>query len=526
MNWLSTTNKIFSNAENREHKPHVIRFLPVQKIISHTGRCFINLKDEEDDSVKSLKWFLWNLRQAVTLSLLPFNSNHIGLNEMIARLETLNEYFPTTRESVSAIIEASKYLLDNPSNPKRDKVFEILGKCSESREKHALVSLLSRGRVFGWDEKLYDEIKRVSPHCIIITTKKILISNAFDTIIIPSGGKSSPISNELLNGSYGRVTETIAYEREHTFYPVKKSLPQATKSYKSIKTIDSEYQYSEPGEENVVDWEAKQYWESFRERYGLENATDHGRQYVVKARLVLLPGSKIVYLRDDVKVINLTSIVGESSSYLAQLKKFPRSLVKNLAEGDLIVLRTAGSGEYLLDVANMLMQKDGKSDLRKDALEWKPYLKKALEDKGSITIFNLLKEKGYDFSNHLYLWEWTTNDVIGPANDSKFFELIAILEDMGYLPAGQNVLKFAEEKWALMRELKRFHQRAGVYIRNELLEEMRRVLEEGITINDQLTLNLKGVSSGTLSVLRVVGVDPESQTLPYHEVGVIRKIWI
>lgn len=527
MSWLSTANKIFTNAEDREHRQHIIRsFVPVQNIISNSGKCFSFLKEEDDYSVKTLKWLLWNLRQAVVLSILPFNSDLLGLHEIVKELNRTKGYFPTVGDNVSEIIDATQYLLDNPENPKREKVFSLLKECRLSGEKHALVSLLCRGRIFGWGDTLNDQVRRISPECLIVSSRKILLSNAFDRIIIPSGGKSSPILNELLNCSYGKLTESVAYDREHTFIPERKVLPIATKNYSSDKKIKSDFVPYDPEENNVNDWEKNEYWDSFRSRHGLKSSADHGMQHIVKARLVVLPNNKIVYLRDDVKVINLTSIIGENISYLKQLKKFPRTLVRNLTEGDLIVLRTSGSGEYLLDVANMLMQKNGKGNLRVNALEWKSYLSVVLLKEGSFKIFNLLKDKGHDFSNHLYLWEWTTNDVIGPANDSKFFELIAILDDLGYLPNGMDVVQYAEEKWALMKELKRYHQQAGVYIRNELLDEMKRVIESGTLIEDQLTLNVKGVSSGALSVLRVVGVDPETQTLPYSEIGTIREIGV
>ena len=530
MSWLSTSNNIFSNAETREHRKFIIQgFTPLQKIISETGKCFSVLKDEEDDAVKSLKWFLWNLKQAVSFSILPFDYPQLSLHEMVYQLKRMRGCYPTVNDSISIIIEASEYLLDKPQNPKREKVFDLLKECHESNEKHALVSIVSRGRVLGWGDSVYEEIRKVSPNCSVISSKNLLCTDSYGIIITPSGGSSSPILNELMNCSYGRIIEIVAYDRENVFIPARKTLPTSTHNYKAKKTIDTNVEVEDGNHEyesSISDWEKNEYWESFRNRHGLINSSDHGLQYVVKARLIILPDNKIVYLRDDVKIINLTNVIGEDSNYLKGLKKFPRTMVRNLCEGDLIVLRTSGSGEYLLDVANMLMKKNGRGDLREKALEWKIYLTSALETEGSFKIFNLLKEKGHDFSNHLYLWAWTTMDVMGPANDSKFLELIAILDDLGCLPDGINILKYAEDKWALMRELKRFHHQAGLYIRKELLAEMKRVLESGVPIQDQLILNLPGVSSGALSVLRVVGVDPETQTLPYNEVGFIREICI
>jgi len=528
MSWLSTANKIFSNAEAKEHRQHTIPgFLPVQKIISETGKCFSVLKNEDDDAVKSLKWFLWNLRQAVTFSLLLFDSPQLSLGEMVRQLKEKREYYPTVNESLLIIIEASDFLLENPHNPKREIIFDLLQECHESNEKHALVSILARGRVFGWDDSLYEEIRKISPSCSIISSKNTLRTDAYDKIIIPSGGRSSPIINELVNCSYGRVTETVAYDRENIFIPNRKSLPVSTLNFTSIKEAEIKVVNGDDELENgITEWEKTEYWESFRNRYGITNETDHELQYVVTARLIILPGNKIVYLRDDKKVINLTGIIGENKNYLRDLKRFPRTIVKNLSEGDLIVLRTSGSGEYLFDISDMLMKKSGKYDLINKALEWKKYLYKALTTEGSVRIFNLLKEKGHDFSSHVYLWTWTTQEVIGPANDSKFYELIAILDDLGYLPKELDVLQYAEEKWNLMKELKKFHRQAGLYIRKELLNEMKRVLESGVPIEDQLTLNLKGVSSGALSVLRVVGVDPATQTLPYSEMGIIRSIGV
>jgi len=526
MSWLARANKIFLNAENRQHKLHRLPTPgPIKAILSDTGTCFSLLKDEDDESVKTLKCFLWNLRQSVILGLLPFDSEHLGLQKLISELNDVKRYYPTVIGNIDGIIRATQFLLENPFNPKRERVFALLKECDLSRETHALVSLLSGGSVLGWGDVLNKEINNVSPGCLIISSRKALLSNAYDRIIIPSGGKSSPILNELLNCSYGEVTESVAYDREYIVSPRENMLSVGSKTFRTGKEPSSEINTQE-GQDSISDWEKRGYWESFRSRYGIKEISDSNLQHVVKARLIILPGNKIVYLRDDSKVINLMGVIGEGVSYIRQIRKFPRTLVGDLCEGDLIVLRTSGSGDYLLDVVDMLIRKSGCYDLKEIALGWKSHLSEALRKEGPLKVFNYLKDKGHDFCSPMYLWEWTTNHVIGPANDSKFFELVAILDDLGYLPEGTDVVQYAEEKWSAMKELKRFHQRAGAYIRKELMDEIKRVLESGAPIGDSLSLNLKGVSSGTLSVFRVVAVDPEPRMLPYSEVGVIRKVRI
>ncbi len=528
MSWLAKSNKIFLNAENRRHKLHRLPTPdPIKAILSDTRTCFSLLKDEDGESVKTLKWFLWNLRQSVILGLLPFDSEHLGLQDLISELNSVKIYYPTVIGNIDGIIGATQFLLENPFNPKRERVFALLKECDFSHEMHGLVSLLSGGSVLGWGDVLNKEINDVSPGCLIISSRKVLLSNAYDRIIIPSGGKSSPILNELLNCSYGEVTESVAYDREYIVSPRENGLSVGSRNYRTRKEPSSEINTPEDqGQDSISDWEKREYWNSFRSRHGIKEISDSDLQHVVKARLIILPGNKIVYLRDNSKVINLIGMIGERVSYIRQIRKFPRTPVGDLREGDLIVLRTSGSGDYLLDVVDMLISKTGCHDLKEIALGWKSHLCEALRKEGPLKVFNCLKSKGHDFCSHMYLWEWTTNHVIGPANDSKFFELMAILDDLGYLPEGTDVVRYAEEKWSAMKELKSFHQRAGAFIRKELMDEIKRVLESGTPVGDKLSLNLKGVSSGTLSVFRVVAVDPESRLLPYSEVGVIRKVRI
>jgi len=526
MDMFSFTTGVFKNTARFEIRKHIIRdFSPVNELIRETRNCFQELNTVEDDSAGKLKWLIWNMRQSVVLSISPFSSPLLRIKETIHEIEHLAKYFPNIVENTDRVRKIAQFLLENPENPKRKKVGALIEKAVENDMEHGIVTALTRGWTQGLEDSYISEIGDDDPTCLFISSAKILNNSLLDNIILPSDGRHSPLMYSLLFGGHTAQLDIVAYENEQVRLPPKRSLPKGGKHFKAQDATGQPVGSTQTDEDvRTDDWEQTGFWSSLRPASVVKQNFNRDQQYVVRARMILLADKSYVFLKEDQKVIELSDLI-ESRGFLDEKPKtFPRSATSDLEVEDMIVLRTSGSGTYLDEVANSLMQKDNLSDLGSTALEWKPFLKTALETHGSSRILELLRSRGFDLCAHQYLWTWTTDEVISPGTDSKFYELIAILDDLGYLPPGSDPLEYAASKWQLMKKFKEYRHKAGSQIRTSLMNEMKRIIENGVRIGDRFDLSLKGVSAGTLSIFRVVGVDPETVDVPYSDIGILRKM--
>jgi hypothetical protein len=136
----------------------------------------------------------------------------------------------------------------------------------------------------------------------------------------------------------------------------------------------------------------------------------------------------------------------------------------------------------------------------------------------------MLRKKGHELSSDSYIWMWSTEDVIRPQRSSTFTDLLVILQELGAWPPGADAQRDAKLRWEKMKELVHYHHLAGVKIRKALLDRLRELIVEGVSIPDSRELSLPRGSGGQLSVFRVLAVDREAVELAYQDVGVLRTL--
>jgi hypothetical protein len=277
---------------------------------------------------------------------------------------------------------------------------------------------------------------------------------------------------------------------------------------------------------SVDNWVDDTYWERMRAEFiSQEDSTNHNGapEVLVRARLVALGDSKTTVLREDHRLIEISALIDGRANIDDFGKKFPRKSAKELKSGDLIVLRTSGSGDTLDDVAMSLMNRDGRTDLVSSALDWKDILKQTFRGYRDCTLYvaKRLEERGHDVRDPNYMWIWTTEYVIRPESKSLFVDLIKIIHELdSNIPTSEPV-EYAEEKWRLMSELLKYRMKAGRRIRELLLGRLRQVIEKGDVISNEYHLSLVGVGGGELTIFRISGVDNEVMNVPYNRTGII-----
>lgn len=519
------TSKIFENAINFNIVHHKVDSYVVDEFIAESGRWFSLLNDDDDDATRQIRLKLWNLRSSVLESLLDYNSNELKLKINFQELHLISQYNPNLGERLKTLSGIVNFMLDNPENPKKEAVFKILNDSEDRGKGMAIVVSSSRMSVFQINQQLIKDIKQLAPKCKLILNRRMLLENVLNKIIIPTGGRYCPFINELYFGYLSSRLDIITYHKERVLRPERAPLPVGSISLSGMVQPSSVYEeQTDENEVRVDTWVQKQFWESIRgsTQDQLSSAiNEKDRSFYVKSRLILLAGGCKTFLQDDTKIIEISDLI-EGRTDIQQIgKKYPRRMVNQLREGDLIVLRTSGSGDYLLDVSKALMLKAGQNDLHETALAWKKMLKHGLEIYGSERIALELAKKGFKLNNHKYIWMWTTEQVIRPQSIHMFYELIAVLEDLDCSDEIPEPLKMVDMWWKQMKDIVRFHMKAGQEIRNALLQRLAGMIQDNIIITDACRLSLPDVNAGEMSIFRVTGVDSQTIDIPYYHTGTI-----
>lgn len=525
MSALLNANKIYNNA--RVFKPVHTKLSSciVDEFIAESGRWFALLNDDVTDDAKQVRMKIWNLRTTVTETLLPFDSPNLALKLQAENLKRLAENNPNMTEhckSLSAIVD---YMLSQPLNPKREILFTILDGLENRGKGTAIVVASGRMSASEWTNTFISEIRTISPKTQLLLNSRMLTSGSYQQIILPSGGKYCPFINELYLGYLAEQLDVITYQRERSFIPIKTPLPEGSLKLSWIQQHPAANQTQEDSEEVKIDqWGMQRYWESIRgiaQKQLVNTGDEKHKNFMIKARLLILGGKAKTFLQDDTHVIEISDLIEGRTDLERMGKRFPRRLVSLLSVGDLIVLRTSGSGDYLIDVAKALMANNGKSNLYDTALSWKKMLKCGLENYGSEYIASCLAKKGFKIKGHKYIWMWTTDQVIRPQSQSLFYELIGILEELDCSENLANPLSMVDGWWKEMKDIIRYHMLAGREIRNSLLNKLSEMVNQRVMITDKYSLTLPGVNAGEMAVFRVNGIDTSTVEIPYYHTGIV-----
>jgi hypothetical protein len=519
------SSKIFNNASDFTIVHHKVDSYVVDEFITESGRWFSLLNDDDDDATRQIRLKLWNLRSSVLESLLDYNTNELKLKIHFQELHLISQYNPNLEERLKTLSRIVAFMLDNPENPKKETVFKILNDSDDNGKGTAIVVSSSRMSVFQLNQQLIKDIKQLAPKCKLLLNRRMLLENTFNKIILPTGGRYCPFINDLYFGYLTSRLDIVTYHKERVLRPERAPLPVGSMELSGMVQLSSVCEeHADENETRVDTWAQKQFWESIRgstQNQLSSSINEKDRSFYVKSRLILLAGGCKTFLQDDTKIIEISDLIEGRTDIQKIGKKYPRRFVNQLREGDLIVLRTSGSGNYLLDVSKALMLKAGQNDLHETVFAWKRMLRNGLETYGSERIASELAKKGFKLKNHKYIWMWTTDQVIRPHSIHIFYELIAVLEELDCSDEISEPLKMVDIWWKQMKDIIRFHMKAGQEIRNALLQRLGKMIRDNIIITDSCIFSLPDVDAGEMSIFRVTGVDSQTIDIPYYHTGTI-----
>ena len=188
------------------------------------------------------------------------------------------------------------------------------------------------------------------------------------------------------------------------------------------------------------------------------------------------------------------------------------------------MMRLSGSGDYLDEVADDLMGQAGEDDLRHRAFEWKDWLNSTIKQQGEGVIARALRDLNVSVRSPQYLWAWAGDAVMAPHDFATFLSLIDGLNTLDPMSSDFNVSEYAKAKWADMEAVKAFHQKAGSVIRTALVARVKDLIKSRQRVDVAQTIELSGVKSGKMGLLRVSAVDVKSMQIPLSRLFSLEKI--
>jgi hypothetical protein len=518
MTCFEAADRLFTNATTFSvHREQLAAPTALREISRTVGRMFGEVASQEDEStLRMLRRSLATLRFTINGALVPLASPVLGLRDQSDRIGQLADAYGRDLVALAERLRlAVEGAMEIDPSLKR-KALEEMFKSTRGR-----IGVVYPGRsVPGWDDTLVRQLERLAGFATIVpvVSRKALVNAHFDLIVSVWPLARTGLAEELLFSYRSPDLRLILYRHENASLPEAASLPVigvSSMPRRPSNPVMSGISHDEELEPEIDDWVDVTYVSG-----GARVPGEVDRQHLVAARFVRLATGQIVALREDRRVIEVSSLLDVGAA--PATTRLPRSFVRDLTRGDLIVLRTSGSGDYLDDVATQLIARDGRAAEIDAALLWKVSLGRAIVQHGASFVAGLLRDRCRTFTSHdNYLWAWTTLDVIKPETPETFFALLDVLVEVKAIDpiaAGAR-----DHLWGTMKLLIRYRVAAGREIRRILLARLRELIAAQTLVTTALQLELPGVDAGQLSVLRVESVASTTSLVPYTEIGILRN---
>lgn len=491
---------------------------PLISDIAGQSAHIFSLLDREDEHQRRLARDVWLLKSTITQTLLPFADVRLEIKSKTDGLRRQSESVPSAAGSIVALAEQVNLLVDSSTNPKREVVLKAMSSLASGGGEVGVFAGLQGGLTPGWPIEVSAATDFAAGSCTIFRTRKEIADKGFSTIVIPGTLRfsSRTTSMDLLNGGHASEIMVLAYKRESVFIPEPIELPE-DRRFRVAECPAVEKAVAIEGPALLLDqWANESFWQEVRARHTPSGPVSE-RDITMSARFVLFADGSGAFLPDDGSVVEVSALVDNPAILLTQSDRLPRKAVRDLEERDLVMLRLTGSGDYLDEVADRMMEQEGHLSLREEATAWKNILFRAIKQHGEGTVARVARNNGLKLRSATYLWNWASDAVIAPHDFETFLVLIRALVQLEGGLTWVNPDEYAQERWTEMELLKVFRQRAAVEIRRLLLERVRGLIAARQRIETVESIQLPGLDSGRIGLLRVSAVDATSVRIPYSK---------
>jgi len=519
--------KANANAVSCTIKRIEIDFQPIAVVAKACNEIF-EVIDREDDFQASIARDAWRLKTALTLTALPFDDERLQLESRVRSLEDSVSSVPEIENSVNSLRRAVDELIKEASNPKRDWLLGKAKMADDAVDPIAILVNLHGIATPGWPIDVGEKDGFLSQTQRLVRTSKDIAGNFFSAVVIPGnpGFSSHKILFDLLYGGRSRQVFVLSYRVERVWIPAPAGMPEDKlfSTGNAISTVEKEVQVIEAISTDQIDtWANDSFWNSLRQQHG-NTAPTSDRDVRVRARFVLFADGSGSFLPEDGRVVEISATLDRELELDTNGDRLPRKSVADLEEGDLIMMRLSGSGDYLDEVADDLMTQAGEEDLRYRAFQWKDWLNRTIKQQGEGVVARTLRDLNVSVRSPQYLWAWAGDAVMAPHDVATFLSLIHGLNLLDPMSSDFNVSEYARAKWDDMEAVKAFHQKAGSAIRTALVSRVKDLIKRRQRVDVVQTLELPGVTSGKMGLLRVSAVDVKSMQIPLSRLFHLEKI--
>jgi hypothetical protein len=242
-------------------------------------------------------------------------------------------------------------------------------------------------------------------------------------------------------------------------------------------------------------------WDSLHKRFS-PSQSEIDTLGSIPARLISLEQGFAVFVDDE-----------EGASVLAIDVDNPKSPVQRILSEDIergmfVLLRTAGGGDYVAEVADSILGANA-SAVRGQQDDWKALLRRRIAECGFDAVAAELRELGSSRANEPNLKYWASERSIKPHDPADFNAIMKLvgLEDK------------SEAYWKGAEIIDSAHRSAGFHIRKLLLKRVQRSDLSVLEKDGLMTFELPEIGCGNLTAFRVIDLAPNSVTVPANKVG-------
>lgn len=505
----------YEHANHGSTKKIILNFPPAAVISSACGRIFSQL-EREDDYQRLAARKAWLIKATVLQTMLEFDDSRLGIIDMAEAMKNFASTIPAIGSAVEVLVKAINSLVATPRNPKREWFMSELNTQGQAGAPNGILIGLQGASTPGWPATLSLPDGFVNNGVVLVRNRKELKEKIFRKLVIPGTLKftARPLVYDILYG--GRYSELIflAYSSEVIYFPQPIPLPVDGLFKTSIRELNPiSLEIHDAPDEKIDQWANESIWSELRSlNIDLTPLSDN--DVFIQSRFVLFADGSGTFLPDNKSVTELSELFDRNRNQEIEEDRMPRKSIRDLEESDLVMLRLSGSGDYLDDVANGLMEKEGHSHLRSEATEWKLILYRSIKKYGEGVVAKTGKENGLQLRSANYLWAWAGDDVIAPYDFNTFLKLIETIAHLDPDAFDMDIKEYARIKWEKMELVKSFHARAGSTIRAKLLSRVNELIKERRHIETVEIIELPGVTSGKMGLLRVAAVDTKPVSVP------------
>ena len=219
----------------------------------------------------------------------------------------------------------------------------------------------------------------------------------------------------------------------------------------------------------------------------------------------MLEGEHAVFLEaaDGASVLSIDLDADETTERIARIG------TNEVRTGTFLLLRTSGSGDYIVTEADRHFLLSRATALRRAQRRWKELLRKEVQVDGLLAVSIRLIDLGSNSADEINVRNYLSPRSIrtrSPEDFRAIMRLVALGDEW-------------ERYWEMMGEIDHAHRHAGQRIRKQLLRRLEQLDLNELERIGRMDITLPEMDAGGLAAFRAVDISPETQLVSTHQLG-------